>query len=362
MNKLILTFAVALSALAFAGSAGAANFFVTTTADAPDVAPGNGVCADASGACTLRAAVMEANALPGWDNVYVRPATYLLTNLGPCEDGSVTGDIDIRSELSIIGYDPVKTIVSGLGSDRVFDVLPGANAYITKIGVRSGYASSACGSAGAGIQANGAHLRLVDDFLVGNNADKAGGAVAAWGGYTLLERVTLVSNTARAYGGGVFLTGGGSAWLTNDTVTYNQSGYQGGGVWVGDSHVELTNVTVASNSSSLGGGIAAPGIAPVAFDSIVAYNSGHDCFGVVASGGANDDTDFSCGFFAAGDLPGVDPLLDVLVYGLGPTPVRPLLPGSPVLNAGNNATCASNDQRLLARPQGPACEIGAVEM
>jgi hypothetical protein len=36
---------------------------------ARDVAPGDGTCADATGACTLRAAIQEANALPGSDTI-----------------------------------------------------------------------------------------------------------------------------------------------------------------------------------------------------------------------------------------------------------------------------------------------------
>jgi len=46
-------FAVALSP--------ARTFTVTSVADTPDQAPGNGLCADASGACTLRAALTESN-------------------------------------------------------------------------------------------------------------------------------------------------------------------------------------------------------------------------------------------------------------------------------------------------------------
>lgn len=41
---------------------GDAIFIVDDTVDAIDANPGDGRCATASGACTLRAAVMEANA------------------------------------------------------------------------------------------------------------------------------------------------------------------------------------------------------------------------------------------------------------------------------------------------------------
>ncbi len=40
---------------------------VNSTSDTPDAVPGNGVCADAAGACTLRAAIEEANVRPGKD-------------------------------------------------------------------------------------------------------------------------------------------------------------------------------------------------------------------------------------------------------------------------------------------------------
>ena len=49
----------------------AANFIVDTSIDEVDVSSGDGVCASFSGECTLRTAVMEANALTGPDTVRV---------------------------------------------------------------------------------------------------------------------------------------------------------------------------------------------------------------------------------------------------------------------------------------------------
>jgi CSLREA domain-containing protein len=42
-----------------------AAFQVTSTEDVVDAAPGNGVCRTAAGACTLRAAIQESNAVAG---------------------------------------------------------------------------------------------------------------------------------------------------------------------------------------------------------------------------------------------------------------------------------------------------------
>ncbi len=48
-------------------------------------------------------------------------------------------------------------------------------------------------------------------------------------------------------------------------------------------------------------------------------------------------------------------------YG-GYTQTIPLLSGSSAIDAGDNATCASTDQRGVTRPQGAACDIGAFEV
>jgi len=50
----------------------AASFLVTNAADAADPSPGDGICGDSSG-CTFRAAVEQANALPGADTINFAP-------------------------------------------------------------------------------------------------------------------------------------------------------------------------------------------------------------------------------------------------------------------------------------------------
>jgi CSLREA domain-containing protein len=72
-------------AFAFAPGAEAATLTVDSLNDTDDSNLGNGVCADGSSNCTLRAAIEEANALAGQDSI----------------DFSVTGVIDIGSELPI---------------------------------------------------------------------------------------------------------------------------------------------------------------------------------------------------------------------------------------------------------------------
>ena len=83
----ILAPALALIALLIAanGSALAATepapFSVNSTVDATDANPGDGVCETVAGngVCTLRAAIVEANALPGGQTVAVPAGSYELT-------------------------------------------------------------------------------------------------------------------------------------------------------------------------------------------------------------------------------------------------------------------------------------------
>src|SRR3954452_21392281 len=84
----------------------AAAFTVDSSADAVDAAPGDGVCAtlalpDEGVRCTLRAAVMEANALGGAPTITVPSGTFRLTN----------GPIEVAQDLQIFGNGAARTII-----------------------------------------------------------------------------------------------------------------------------------------------------------------------------------------------------------------------------------------------------------
>src|SRR5439155_10912015 len=93
---------VALTGWAFA-RAEAATFTVDCTMDDVDAAPGDGICATATGECTLRAAIQETNALPGPDSITLPAGTYTLTIPGTGEDIAATGDLDVTDDLDIRG-------------------------------------------------------------------------------------------------------------------------------------------------------------------------------------------------------------------------------------------------------------------
>ena len=92
--------------------ASADDFYVNKTADTAD-----GSC-DVTD-CSLREAIIAANGASDADTIYIPPGTYVISISGAGEDNAATGDLDITSELTILGdpYEP--TVVDGGGLDGV---------------------------------------------------------------------------------------------------------------------------------------------------------------------------------------------------------------------------------------------------
>src|SRR5260221_10544571 len=98
----------ALSLVAVPGHA--ATFVVNTTADTADAVPGDGICADSGGACSLRAAVQEANALAGADTIQLAAATYVLTGAAG-DDLPGSGGPHITRDLTLTRARTASTII-----------------------------------------------------------------------------------------------------------------------------------------------------------------------------------------------------------------------------------------------------------
>lgn len=104
----------------------AVGFVVNSTEDLPDANPGNGVCAAAGGACTLRAAVEETNALPGSDTITVPAGTYPLTDRLDIEDsvqitgaGMYTTVLDGQDAAEVMRIRTIEALVCDSTNDRV---------------------------------------------------------------------------------------------------------------------------------------------------------------------------------------------------------------------------------------------------
>src|SRR5205085_1145200 len=87
-------------------------FSVDSILDEVDAQPGDGQCVSTPGGhCTLRAAVMEANALGGPDTIYLPAGIYAIAIPGTGEDEAATGDLDLRSDLTLTGAGAAETII-----------------------------------------------------------------------------------------------------------------------------------------------------------------------------------------------------------------------------------------------------------
>lgn len=390
-----LSAAAALLVSSLAGPAAAVTLTVNSTADAVDASPGNGVCATATGACTLRAAIQEANALAGADTIVVPAGTYTLTIAGAGEDLAATGDLDIRDAVTITGAAAATTIVDGGGLDRVFHVTGGPFvATLARLTIRNGHTtgSSFPGNGGAGVLSTGRSNLVLQDCLVsGSNATGHGAGVGSSGATLAITGSTITGNMgvgSASLGGGVY-NQGGVATITNTTITANTT-TGGGGGYYNDSGATatLTNVTVTANGadsdangSGNGGGLANGSSSATAVkvqDSIIAGNTdgggqAPDCDGKIDSQGYNliqSTTGCTLGGDLTGNVGG-NPLLGPLADNGGPTKTQMLLAGSPAIDAGNPAVpgsggtaCAAVDQRggVRPRPAGGRCDMGAVEI
>src|SRR6476646_5626626 len=96
------TIFAALLCLAAAAPTSAATFTVTKTADTND-----GAC---NADCSLREAIIAANATAGLDVITVPAGTYTLTRSG-VDNNAANGDLDVTDPLTINGAGQGSTII-----------------------------------------------------------------------------------------------------------------------------------------------------------------------------------------------------------------------------------------------------------
>ncbi|MFB8788407.1 MAG: choice-of-anchor Q domain-containing protein [Potamolinea sp.] len=187
---------------------------------------------------------------------------------------------------------------------------------------------------------------------------------------------TFSANTATFQGGGLFDSGATTVNITNSTFSGNKAtaAYgEGGAIWKSSAgKINITNSTIANNTAgNSGGGIFGGGSTSKLTNTIIANNVANNasktqqnCSSALTNGGNNlqfssvNPNSNECG----SAIQWGDPLLGALANNGGRTQTMLLLSGSPAINAGNNATCPTTDQRSILRSKGDICDIGAVEM
>jgi hypothetical protein len=250
--------AVLVAILVGAGVAGAAfavTFNVNSTFDVAAAPPlNNGICetAPGNGVCTLRAAVMKANHLPGGNatiNVPSNALPYTLTTTPVGANDETTGDLNITAAMSIVGAGVFATILDGNATDRVLNIHITTGAVtITGVTIRNGVAFE-----GAGIYIDSGVLNLNNSAITRCNASYGGGIFSGFGSTVTLSGVALSDNTASQSGGGMFSVDLGSATI-NDSIVSNNTAGVGGGLLLGAATTNVNRSAIAGNRAQFDGG------------------------------------------------------------------------------------------------------------
>ncbi len=285
------------------------TFRVNSRLDKVDANPGDGICKDSTGKCTLRAAITEANELGGHTLVkFASTAKHKLTIEGRDDDNNWSGDLDINGAHVTLQGRGVN--IDAMHIDRAFDVRDGGLT-LQNVTVVNGDAADSfffpgpiicdldnstdlCAvpfdheffqADGGAVRAHTSDVLIRDSRFFNNTASGAGGAVSVsgeddWGDFLNAEWVegqpwlpftpsfldvsnsVFEGNTAYESGGGIATTNAG-ALVTGSTISDNMSyGVGGGFSAMGMTPVELRDVDVERNTATFaGGGIM--GFAPV---------------------------------------------------------------------------------------------------
>ena len=181
-----------------------------------------------------------------------------------------------------------------------------------------------------------------------------GGAIFVDGASSLtISRSSIVDSEAR-FGGGIFVDGSAAVSISDSTITGN-SAYAGGGIEAfrgGD--IVLTHVSLVNNAGDFATAMVLPARGRTRIhNSLIAGNGDADCPRRPDELIASHIGDGSCYSPLFGD-PMLAPRAGKLAH-FSP------LDGSPVINAAAAEYCTDRDQLGRERPQGAACDVGAIE-
>ncbi|NLE37455.1 MAG: cadherin-like domain-containing protein, partial [Pirellulaceae bacterium] len=219
--------------------------------------------------------------------------------------------------------------------------------------------SSTLGNAVGGGIGNFGIAIVINSTISGNSVtgtySEVGGGIYSTSSMTLINSTVTANSTtgtSSGRGGGIYSTG--SMTLVNSTVTANSASYSAGGVYLSGNNNFLHNTVIAGNVAAN---------YPQAYGTVRTYSS-HNLisYGVGLSGITNGANGNQIGVGTP-----IDPMLGPLQDNGGPTWTHAPLPGSPLIDAGNDAQALDAkgkpllvDQRGFVRRFGTV-DIGAVE-
>jgi CSLREA domain-containing protein len=320
--------------LAWVFSLDAAHAAITTKFTVTKFSDGNDGACDAD--CSLREAIIAANAAAGPDTIILPAGTYSLTISG-FEDGAAAGDLDLTDDLTLHGAGTNVTVIDARGlGDRVLHVLS-STVTISGVAVTDGQTDFS----GAGILNTGGSLALVNSLVSHNvtnsgegggvyntgvltltnsrlSHNSTGGGFGSGGGIYNVGRLTLIASIVEhssvfeaSGGGGIYNVGlltmrdssvrnnsnagffgpgggisnAGTMTVTNSTISHNVAASPGGGI-DNRNRGTMINSTVSDNvSAPSGGGVANAGVLTITNSTVSTNTAGIDFAGGSDGGG-----------------------------------------------------------------------------
>jgi hypothetical protein len=398
---LVITLATGCSRQASVVQVTATPAPTSTPSPTPSPPPARTVCASNCDFTTIQAAIDD-------------PDTVVGSTIELLEAVHTEAGITVDKDVVIEGQGPESTVVQAHAeaegaSDRVFVVAEGASVVMRGLTIRHGNRTESEGDSSFGgdevggggvlnygtlalencvVRDNVARhsggilnrgvLTAVDCSFLDNTARGsvragqscgAGGAIRHNGPIMELVNCTFSGNTAATNSGAVHVACSATAVLTNCTISGNTA--DGGGAFVVKGRLELVHCTITDNTAAEAanaGGVFVRGILSYTNTLISGNHPGGDCTaarsltgsqpgGTIGLNVNNLVGDGGCEARYTGDAQ-----LDVLSDNGGATLTHGLLSGSPALDAIPAGMCVvDTDQRGQSRPQGGACDIGALE-
>ncbi len=267
------------------GTAAADTFRVTRADDPPP-----GACNP--GDCSIREAVIAANAAGGQDAIVLGPRRHRLSIAGP---GPAGGDLDVTGDTRFrVSSRKRRAAIDAHGAvtgDRAFDILGGATVQMSRLKVTLGRAEVDIGpntSTGGGIRIRpGSTLRFINGVVAGNrtgNVISFGGGIANAGTLKLVRSKVLGNEaTPASFGGGVYTEVGSTTQILHSVIRNNDASFGGGASFNGAGTLTIRGSTFTGNDAGLGGALYGGGMGAVVgiFNSTLSGNLAADRGGAI---------------------------------------------------------------------------------
>jgi len=259
----------------------------------------------------------------------------------------------------------------------------------TMILVNCMFSTNSAGNYGGAIYGSGGNVTLMNCTFSTNNAAAFGGAVCNFHGTFMVLNCTFTKNIAKQYLGGAIANLSGIDTLVNCVFSANTANTAAGAIYVGDTYQGTSGILNLTNCSFVGNFCTSGGVGGALFldsgavasllnctitGNSVTNGSGAGIYNsagtlaltnCIVAGNAPDNISGSFGSFSGiNNLTNGNPMLSALGNYGGSVQTMLPLPGSPALDAGNDAavTGLTTDARGYPRISGAHVDIGAAEL